>query len=577
MQSPRIFLMASLLAVSTLGSRAAAQVTSRASVDSAGLQANSGSAFSNVSADGQVIVFRSSATNLVAGDSNGLSDIFARDRSSGVTTRVSVSSSGAQSNAGCNRSSISADGRFVVFETAATNLVAGDTNGTTDIFRHDRQTGQTIRASVTSTGGEPNAVCELPDVSDDGRYVVFDSTANNLVAGDTNFGRDVFLRDVQLGVTTRVSLASNGVESPGVSARPRISGSGRYVTFYSFADALVPNDTNGTADVFTKDLLSGATNRVSVSSTGAQSNSLSLTPDISADGRYVVFYSFGSNLVAGDTNAANDVFVHDTWNSVTMRVSVSSAGVQANADSSDATISDNGRFIAFQSSATNLASADTNAVSDVFRHDTLTGQTLRVSVGQSAVQANAACSIAAISAEGLQVVFESTATNLVTGDTNLTGDIFVRDVGIAANVTSYCTAGTSTNGCAADLSASGTTSISASSGFVLTCASVEGQKTGLLFYGLSGSTASPWAPSSTSYLCVKSPTQRTSAQSSGGTANTCNGVLAIDFAAWIAVNPGAIGTPFVAGDTLFSQVWYRDPPAPKTTNLSNALAFTMTP
>jgi hypothetical protein len=577
MQSSRTLLMASLLAVSTLGSRAAAQVTSRASMDSAGLQANSGSAFSNVSADGQVIVFRSSATNLVAGDSNGLPDIFVRDRSSGVTTRVSVSSSGAQSNAGCNRSSISADGRFVVFETAATNLVAGDTNGTTDIFRHDRQTGQTIRASVTSTGGEPNAVCELPDVSDDGRYVVFDSTANNVVAGDTNFGRDVFLRDVQLGVTTRVSLASNGVESPGTSARPRISGSGRYVTFYSFADALVPNDTNGTADVFTKDLLSGATNRVSVSSTGAQCNSLSLTPDISADGRYVVFYSFGSNLVAGDTNAANDVFVHDTWNSVTMRVSVSSAGVQANADSSDATISDNGRFIAFQSSATNLASADTNAVNDVFRHDTLTGQTLRVSVGPSAVQANAACSIAAISADGLQVVFESTATNLVTGDTNLTADIFVRDVGIAANVTSYCTAGTSTNGCTADLSASGTTSIAAASGFVLTCASVEGQKTGLLFYGLSGSTASPWAPSSTSYLCVKSPTQRTPAQSSGGTTNTCNGVLAIDFAAWIAVNPGALGTPFVAGDTLFSQVWYRDPPAPKTTNLSNALAFTMTP
>jgi Tol biopolymer transport system component len=571
---PRVALVTLLAGLPALGSP---QVTWRASVDSAGVQGDASSAAARVSADGRFVVFRSSATNLVPGDTNGLPDIFVRDRASDATTRVSVDSAGLQGNAGCNRSSISSDGRFVVFETAATNLVAGDTNGTTDIFRHDRQTGQTIRVSLTSAGGQANALCEAPDVSDDGRYVVFHSSATNLVVGDSNVSRDVFLRDVQLGTTARVSTTTGGQEVFGNSDHPRISAGGGHVVFYSFADALVPGDTNNTADIFTKDLLSGATDRVSVSSSGAQSDGLSLTPDVSGDGRYVVFHGSATNLVTGDANAADDVFVRDTWSGLTTRISVSSGGAPSNGSSTDATISADGRFVAFQSLATNLVAGDTNAKGDVFRHDRLTGQTLRVSVGPAGAQAVAACSLGAISGDGLHVAFESTAANLVAGDTNGSADVFVREVGIAANVTSYCTAGTSTNGCAASLSASGTPSIVAPSGFVLSCSGVEGQKTGLLFYGIDGAAASPWAPSSTSFLCVKPPTQRTPSQSSGGTSNACDGVLALDFTAWIAANPGALGTPLVAGDTLFSQAWYRDPAAPKTTNLSDGLAFTMVP
>ena len=556
---------------------AAAQVTWRASVSSAGVQGDMSSSEGHVSSDGRYVVFLSSATNLVANDTNACSDIFLHDHVTATTTRVSVDSAGVQGNGPCNWSAISADGRYVVFESTATNLVGGDTNGSMDVFRHDRQTAQTILISVTSTGGQGNTHCDSPDLSDDGRYVVFHSSATNMVANDFNFGRDVFMRDVQLGLTTRLSVDSAGNEVFGGGNHPRISADGRFVAFYSNADALVPNDLNGVQDAFVHDNLTGATSLVSVSSSGAQATSLTVLVDISADGRYVVFYNSAANLVAGDTTAKSDIFVRDTQLGLTTRVSVDSAGAQANGDSFDPTISGDGRFVAFHSGASNLVAGDTNATDDSFRHDRLTGQTVRVSVGPGGVQANAQTARAYISASGWYVAYHGTPSNLVAGDTNIAGDVFVRDVGIAANVTSYCTAGTSTNGCVATMSATGTPSVAASSGFVLTCSSVEGQKSGLIFYGVSGATASAWAPGSTSYLCVKAPTQRTTSQPSGGTTNACDGALSIDLLAWIAANPGALGAPFAPGDTLFSQAWYRDPPAPKTTSLSNAVHFTMTP
>jgi hypothetical protein len=146
-----------------------------------------------------------------------------------------------------------------------------------------------------------------------------------------------------------------------------------------------------------------------------------------------------------------------------------------------------------------------------------------------------------------------------------------------AQPTPYCTAGTTTNGCNASMSASGTPTAGAPSGFVLTCSNVEGQKSGLLFYGISGQLAQPWGLGSTSFLCVKAPTQRTNLQGSGGTNGACDGVIALDFLTYLATNPGALGAPGTAGQVFDAQVWFRDPPAPKTTNLSDAIEFMLVP
>ena len=365
--------------------------TIRASVSSAGVQGNSFSDTSYppaLSADGRYVAFQSNASNLVSGDTNGTWDAFVLDRTNGVVTRVSVSSSGVQGNAlTANRVSISADGRFVAFASSASNLVSGDTNNAADIFVYDRQAGTTTRASVATDGTQANSQSFEPALSGDGRYVAFESDASNLAAGDTNGAYDVFVHDLQTGQTVRVTDVAAGGPSNGAFG-PSISADGRFVAFSSGAPNLVPGDTNGADDVFVQDLVTGATVRASVATDGTQGNDLSFQAALSADGRYVTFYSQASNLVAGDTNGRQDVFVHDMQTGQTTRVSVSSNGVQGNSDSFAPSLSADGRYVAFRSSASNLVPGDTNAVEDVFVYDRQTALTSRVSVANDGTQGN---------------------------------------------------------------------------------------------------------------------------------------------------------------------------------------------
>jgi Tol biopolymer transport system component len=180
-----------------------------------------------------------------------------------------------------------------------------------DIFVRDTVTGRTTRVSVSSRERQANAGSQQASISADGRYVAFVSFASNLVAGDTNGTWDVFMRDTAKGKTTRVSVSSGGQQGNDQSGTPSISADGRYVAFYSYASNLVAGDTNGKADVFVRDTVTGRTTRVSVSSRERQGNGYSYEPSISTDGRYVAFYSLASNLVAGDTNTAGDIFVRD--------------------------------------------------------------------------------------------------------------------------------------------------------------------------------------------------------------------------------------------------------------------------
>jgi Tol biopolymer transport system component len=214
-----------------------------------------------ITPDGRFVAFISAASNLVQGDTSGGCrpegagcdwDVFVRDREHGTTERVSISTKGAQANESSFLAGISGDGRLVAFESDATNLVPGDSNGTTDVFVRDRKNGTTERVSVGPNGKQANAGSHGGFVSADGRYVVFSSDATNLVPGDTNGHADIFVRDLKLGTTRRVSLAPDEAQADGDSYSPALSPDGRLVTFESDATNLVPGDTNGVTDVFVR-------------------------------------------------------------------------------------------------------------------------------------------------------------------------------------------------------------------------------------------------------------------------------------------------------------------------------------
>ena len=400
--------------------------TQRVSVSSAGAEGNGPCDTPlSISADGRHITFLSSASDLVVGDTNGVRDVFVHDCQDGSTTRVSVDSAGAEGDNWCDSTAISADGRYVAFTSLASNLVAGDTNAAADIFVHDRQTGATTRVNLDSVGAEANDWSWSAAISADGRYVAFVSDASNLVAGDTNGTSDIFVHDRQTGQTTRVSVDSAGVEGDDWADSPSISADGRSVAFFSPSTNLVAGDTNGASDVFVHDRQTGLTVRASVSSAGAQGNGASLNPALAAGGRFVSFQSAADDLVAGDTNAKVDVFVHDLQTGQTTRESVDSAGAQVNGSSYTSALSADGRYLALRSVATDLVSGDANGADDVFLRDRQAGLTTRVSLDAAGGEGNGASVEPVITPDGRYVAFASQATDLVPGDTNGSMDIFV--------------------------------------------------------------------------------------------------------------------------------------------------------
>lgn len=409
--------------------------TVRVSVADDGSEANGMSfahSFGAMSSSGKIVAFTSLADNLVGDDTNASPDVFVRDLRRATTTRVSVDSDGFQADAGAIFGTVSKSGRYVAYQSAATNLVPGDANGEVDIFFHDRKTGETSRVSVNSAGIEGNGASGGSGafgISGNGRAVVFASNASNLVAGDTNGFSDVFHHDRKSGVTTRLSVADDGGQSDQSSTSPAPSSSGRVVAFLSAATNLVDGDTNAQPDVFVRNLKKGTTTRVSVSSTGLEADDISGPPAISGNGKLVAFVSLATNLVAGDTNAEPDVFVHDLQTGETTRVSVASDGTEANGPSSAVAVSGKGRTVIFASEASNLVPDDTNGVRDVFVHDLKTGQTVRASVDGAGVESTIETSHnLALNKNGRLALFSSASADLVVGDTNGEADVFVHDL-----------------------------------------------------------------------------------------------------------------------------------------------------
>lgn len=400
----------------------------RVSVDSTGTAGNNTSFRPSMSSDGRYVAFESLSSNWVEGDTTGATDIFVKDTRDGTFTRVSEDSNGNDGNGGSFFATLSADGRYASFASFARNLVPGlnDTHVYTDVFVHDLNAGTTEAISVSPSGALGNGDSSNPRISADGRYVAFWSEADDLVLGDTNGFKDVFVYDRDTDTTTLVSLDSNGNQGDDHSIRPAVSADGRYVAFQSQADNLVLNGASLSTQVFVHDRDTGATTRVSVNSNGAVSDRASLIPTISGDGRYIAFHSKATNLVDGDNNDKEDVFVHDQINGSTTRVSVSSGGAEGNDDSSHAAISADGRYLAFASEADDLVANDHNGDIDIFVHDRATGQTTRQSLNVDGMEADGESFFPTLSDDGRYVAFHSFGTNLVQDDLNGVSDVFIR-------------------------------------------------------------------------------------------------------------------------------------------------------
>jgi Tol biopolymer transport system component len=407
-----------------------AATTERVSVTGTGLEGDAGSFSPCISGNGRYVAFDSDASNLVPGDTNGVADVFVYDTQSSAIERVSVASDVAEADDGSYLPSISSDGRYVAFESDATNLVPSDTNGATDIFVHDRDTGLTTRVSVASGGTQADDGSFYVAISADGRYVSFESDASNLVAGDNNGLTDVFVHDCDAGATTIVSVATGGGQGDGFSYGAAISGDGRYVTFESDSSNLAVGDTNWVSDIFVHDCNTGTTTRVSLATGGGQGNDGSYNAMISADGAYVTFDSDATNLVSGDTNGLADVFVRDLQAGETARCSIATGGAEGAGGywgSLYPSVSADGRYVGFESDDTNLVAGDINAKLDIFIHDAQTGETTRVSVDTQGQQSDGDAHGSSISADGARVAFDSVASNLVSGDTNGASDVFLYD------------------------------------------------------------------------------------------------------------------------------------------------------
>ncbi|MEM7316929.1 MAG: hypothetical protein AAF497_27680, partial [Planctomycetota bacterium] len=392
-----------------------------------GVNSNGFSANPAFSAAGRFIAFETLASNLGPGDFNLASDIYVFDDFLDTVTRLSFSSFPfTDTNAGSFNATINSSGRFVAYQSAANNIVGDDTNAFDDIYYLDRLANVPMLVSRADDGSIANENSGLPSISGDGLKVAYVSLASNLVDDDTNGVADIFVVTPEDQQTVRVSVSSTGEQANGGSTNPVISRNGRFVVFHSEATNLVPGDTNGHSDIFVYDLESNTIERVNVNDNGEQANDFSAVASISEDGRFVSFESNATNLVPDDTNGVIDVFVYDRLEQTIERVSTAADGTEGdNASRSvDQSMSADGRFIIFASNATNLVESDENNLPDVFVYDRLNNVVEIANVGVTGEQANNATGFAALSPDGGRIAFTSFATNLAEVDTNGLPDVF---------------------------------------------------------------------------------------------------------------------------------------------------------
>ncbi len=642
MPRPATFCLAALLAATT--PYALAQQTTKLSRnalgESADLASELGDAPDSLTPDGRFAVFTSGAYNLVPTDTNGFRDVYLRDLANGALERVTRTSAGMEPDGDCKHPAISDDGRFVAFQSFATNLAAGDANGTWDVFVTDRVTRLTTIVSAAASGVIGNGESTQPSISADGSRIAFASTSSNLVSGDTNNVQDVFVRNLLNGSVRLVSRLPAGALGNAASRRPAISGNGQWIAFESLATNLVSGAGASGASILVWSFASGAHELVSLNNNGTPANNSCSLPSISADGSRVAFLSRASNLTLV-AQFSNNAFLRDRAAGSVMLVSASADGLPATAASTSVSLSSNGQFAAHASAAALTPGHSGNGF-DAFLFEVASRRTIRTSVpvvspgepNNSGVQ-----EVGGISDSGLTCLFGSNSSNLISGDTlDVTPDVFLRDtrtlwyrdtdgdrfgrsddsvwvpfpptldyslvsgdcddtrpsVNPAATEScngldddcdglvdelawfTYCTASTSQAGCVPTLRVDGYPSASRTSGFYLRGNGLPAQRPAVAMFG-TALTNFVWSFGSTSTVCVASPRVRMASIPSGGTAPQCNGSYSADWLAFMAANPAVPGQPVLPGRTYYAQLWYRDPGAPLNSNLTDAVAFTLCP
>lgn len=407
--------------------------TRRVSVLSDGTQGNSWSRAPAISGDGRHVAFLSNASNLWP-DATGLIRVLVRDRQSGDMDRADLTLDGTAVASYSNDGdlAISGAGDLVIFASDSDDLLASDTNGYHDIYVKILRGGSAglIQRLTGSAAGQTDGDSGHPDITADGRYAVWESTATNQVTGDTNGEYDIFLRDRELfTIAERVSVSTSGGQGSGQSRDPSISDDGDRVVFISNAGDLISPAAPIRTNVYLRDRSGSTTTLISRTTAGAIGDGGCSDAMISGDGTTVVYASDSTDLVTGDTNAVDDVFVTAIATGETRRVSISSDGDQADGSSGHPAISDDGRYVAFTSTATNLVDDDGNGVQDAFLHDLATGVTRRVSATTDGEDGDGEVgAYLALSADGLTVAFSSTSSNLVDDDTNAVEDVFTVDL-----------------------------------------------------------------------------------------------------------------------------------------------------
>lgn len=409
-------------AATALGATA---TTERVSVTPGGAEPDASSGEPSVSADGNLVAYSSYATDAVPGVGDGQSpQIYVYDRTTGATKLVSASSSGQPGNDYSEQPAISADGRYVAFDSYATNLAPGAV-AFSDVYVKDLVTGELKRASVSASGAAGEDYSSSPSISADGNVVTFSSDAKNLTPVKTKSRRNEFAHYMDSGKTFQVNVSPQGKGGAGDCHKPSVSGDGRLIAFASSGRNLVKGGSKGW-QIFVRDMKTKRTTVVSRSSGGKDGNGLSSHPVISGDGRYVAFESKATNLVKGDANTAQDIFLRDLRKGTTKRISVTANGKEANAPSYDAAISNHGGFVAFWSQA-GLVKPRRAGKAHVFFYASRGRTRLQqADVNDAGQSANGRSYYPSISADGRFVGFETDARNLVPGRAARQADVYVR-------------------------------------------------------------------------------------------------------------------------------------------------------
>lgn len=502
---------------------------------------------------------------------------------------------------------LSSDGRFVAFDSAASDLVAADTDAFTDTYVLDRLTNTLDLVSVWGAGATTNSTgTQVGGISDDGNWVAFLSWGLN--PADLDDSADVCLRDRTSGVTIEISPNHSLAGVFSISTAPQISADGRYIAFEeseaawatrayawdriagAFVWARTGTNTNWIGASLVDDLslarqgawvtylfayldgnfswqrelrraplTGGGVEQVFFSTSSANLRNQLL----SADGRYCVY-----------TNQ-NKLWLHDASSGLTERLdpTLDGTGLSAVQASYATSISDDGRRVAFISNSSKFVAGDTNGLADAFVRDRLTQRTLRASVDAAGGQLASETRTISLVGDGSAACFVNAANGLVAGDTNGFADVF-RRVLYGLDGGAYCASTTVPGGCTPTISAAGAPSVSQASGYTVTVAQLPGQRNGLMFYGAAPQ-ATPFSSGHPSTLCVSVPRQRTDIASSGGSAGACDGVLALDILSWAAAHPGALLTPLAAGQVMCFQGWFRESSLQPASALSNAWTVTL--